>query len=332
LTDRDDTAELLRRWRESERRSRERRTAPPRRRVGARRLLWVATLVALGVWVKADGSVSTPGVAMARVGLSEPATAAMRAAARSAAAVPSAAAMRDAWRFACRRGGTVSIAVIDTHGRLRGRAARRRYASASVVKAMLLAAELRRLKRDGLELDGSTREVLAAMITRSDNDSADAIYARVGDTGLREVAAAAGMRRFRVAVSWGYAQVTAADLARFFARVPRLVPPRHRRTALRLLRSLTPEHRWGLPRAARGDWTVHAKGGWRRTGTGQLVHQAGWLRSGHRKLSIAILTDGQPSHVYAVHTVRGVANRLLRPNRDDRLGGAPRRSASCRRG
>jgi Beta-lactamase enzyme family len=223
--------------------------------------------------------------------------------------------MRDAWRFARRRGGAVSLAVIDTRGRLRGRAATRRYSSASIVKAMLLAAELRRLDRDGLELDGSTLELLAAMITRSDNDSADAIYARVGDAGLREVATAAGMRRFSVAVSWGYAQVTAADMARFFRRVRRLVPPRHRRTALHLLRSLTQEQRWGLPRAARGKWRVHAKGGWRATGTGQLVHQAAWLRRGHREMSIAIMTDGQPSHLYGVHTVRGIANRLLTPSR-----------------
>jgi hypothetical protein len=64
-------------------------------------------------------------------------------------------------------------------------------------------------------------------------------------------------------------------------------------------------------RAARRDWTVHAKGGWRETGSGQLVHQAAWLRSGREKLSIAILTDAQPSHLYGVHTVRGIANRLL---------------------
>jgi beta-lactamase class A len=237
----------------------------------------------------------------------------VRVAARSSPAIPSAAAMRDAWRFARSRGGAVSIAVVDTRGRLRGRAARRKYASASVVKAILLVAELRRLERDGLALDAGSRELLDAMIARSDNDSADAIYARVGDAGLREVASAAGMRRFDVAVSWGYAQVTAADMARFFARLRTLVPPQQRRTALRLLRSLTPEHRWGLPRAARGAWTVYAKGGWRATGSGRLVHQAGWLRSGRGELSIAILTDGQPSHVYAVHTVRGVADRLLRP-------------------
>jgi Beta-lactamase enzyme family len=309
----EDTAELLRRCRESDRRSRERRTAgPPRRRARVRGLLWVAAVVAVGVWVKAESPISPAGPPTARAVLSEPAPGLLRVAVRSPATVPSPAAMRDAWRFARRRGGAASIAVIDTHGRLRGRAAGREYPSASVVKAMLLAAELRRLRRDGLELDGGTRHLLAAMITRSDNDSADAIYARVRDAGLRDVATAAGMRRFRIAASWGYARITAADLARFFAQVGKVVPPRHRRMALGLLRSLTPEHRWGLPRAARGRWTVHAKGGWRETGTGQLVHQAALLRKGRRKLSVAILTDGQPSHLYGVHTVRGIANRLLR--------------------
>jgi beta-lactamase class A len=272
----------------------------------------VVAVVAAAAWVGSGRPVSRSAAPLARSGVSESAPRAVSSVARSAPAIPSAAAMREAWRFARRRGGAVSIAVVDTHGRLRGRAATRRYASASVVKPMLLAAELRRLKRARLQLDGRTLALLDAMITRSDNDSADAIYARVGDAGLREVASAAGMRRFTVAASWGYAQVTAADLARFFSRVRGLVPPRHRRVALRLLRSLMPEHRWGLPRAARGEWIVHAKGGWRETGTGQLVHQAAWLRNGRRELSIAILTDGQPSHLYGVHTVRGIADRLLR--------------------
>lgn len=231
--------------------------------------------------------------------------------ASSEAAVPNGSATRNAWRFARRRGGQVSIAVIDTSGRLRGRATRRRYPAASVVKAMLLVAELRRLKREELELDNRTLELLRAMITLSDNDAAQVVYERVGDAGLRAVAAAAGMRDFRVAVSWGYAQVNAADVARLFARIRGLLPPRHRGIALGFLRSLTREQRWGLPRAARGAWKVHAKGGWRETGSGHLVHQGAWLRSGQREMSIAILTDGQPSHIYGVHTVRGIANRLL---------------------
>ena len=303
-----DLDDLLLRLQESERRSRERRSAPLRRHSLARPLVALVAVGAAAVWVSAERHVAAGGDRVADVA---PAPVVKGVSASSAAAVPSPAAVRRAWRYARRRGGTVSLAVVDTRGRLRGRAMWRRYPSASVVKAMLLAAELRRLDRARLGLDGQTLELLRAMIALSDNDSADAIYARVGDTGLRRVARAAGMRRFRVAGSWGYAQVTAADLAVFFRRLRAILPRRHRRTALGLLGSLTPEHRWGLVRAARGRRRAHAKGGWRETANGKLVHQAAWLRDGRRNLAVAILTDGQPSHLYGVHTVRGIADRLL---------------------
>jgi beta-lactamase class A len=149
------------------------------------------------------------------------------------------------------------------------------------------------------------------MITYSDNDAADAIYARVGDPGLFAVARAAHMRRFTVAGYWGNAQVTAADLAHLFSRMRKLLPRPHRRTGLRLLASVIPGQRWGLPRAAGRRWSVYFKGGWRSTETGELVHQAGWLRRGDRELTVAVLTDGQPSQLHAIHTVRGIADRLL---------------------
>ena len=227
--------------------------------------------------------------------------------------MPNTSAMRRAWRFARRRGGLVSIAVVDTKGRVLTRQGGRLFFAASVVKAMLLVAELRRLRDQGLPLDPLTEDLLEAMITYSDNDAADAIYQRVGDPGLLAVADSVRMRRFTVAGYWGNAQVTAADLARFFSRVRRLLPRRYRRTGLGLLASVIPEQRWGLPRAAGGDWRVYFKGGWRSTGLGQLVHQAAWLKGGGRELSIAVLTDAQPSQLHAIHTVRGVADRLLAP-------------------
>jgi beta-lactamase class A len=308
----DDTTDLLERWRESERRSRARRSAAPPP-AGARAVVLALAVVAVAYGVASrepdadvrpragSGTVLTGLSGQVRVG----------GAVASSAAVPSASALRNAWSFARRRGGQVSLAVVDTRGRLRGRDAGRRYVSASVVKALLLAAELRRLRRDGLPLDAGTRELLKAMITRSDNKSADAIYERVRDAGLVEVARSAGMRRFTVAGYWANAQVTAADLARLFSRLRRLLPRPHRRTALGLMASVVREQRWGVPRAAAGRWTAYVKGGWRATGRGELVHQAAWLRDGSRHLAVAILTDAQPSRIYAIHTVRGVADRLL---------------------
>ena len=148
------------------------------------------------------------------------------------------------------------------------------------------------------------------MVTSSDNDAADAIYSRVGDTGLLEVAKAVGMRRFTVAGYWGNAQVTAADMARLFSRLDRAVPREHRRVALALLAGIVPDQRWGVPAAAKG-WTAHFKGGWRTTGLGQLVHQAALLRRGDRSLAVAVLTDAQPSQAYGRETVFGVTARLL---------------------
>ncbi|HZG48899.1 MAG TPA: serine hydrolase [Thermoleophilaceae bacterium] len=321
-----DSEELLRRWRESERRSRERRASAasrPKRPAAKRRprggaVLWAAAgalAVLLAAMALAPAEVSddrgVPSGAPAQVGGPAASAPAKRRARERARPQPTVVALRRAWRYARSRGGEVSFAVVDTQGRLRGRRARRRYVSASVVKAMLLAAEVRRLERQGQALDPATDGLLEAMITRSDNDAADSIYARVGDAGLNEVARAARARRFTVAGYWANAQITAADMARFFVRVPRLVAGPHRGRALALLRGIVDYQRWGVPRAAGRSWAVLFKGGWRATGRGELVHQAALLRSGRRKLAIAVLTDAQPSRPYAIHTLRGVADRLL---------------------
>jgi hypothetical protein len=205
----------------------------------------------------------------------------------------------------------VSFAVVDSEGRLRGHARNRRFVAASVVKAMLLAAELRRLERAGAAVDAATRETLRAMITQSDNDSADTIYFRVGDRGLRDVAAAARMRRFAVAGYWANAEITAADVARFFSRLGATMPRPYRRFGLRMLGSIVADQRWGIAAAAHRRWTVRFKGGWRQTGRGSLVHQAAELRGGDVRFSLAVLTDGQPSQPRGIEIVRGVAARLL---------------------
>jgi hypothetical protein len=72
-----------------------------------------------------------------------------------------------------------------------------------------------------------------------------------------------------------------------------------------------PEQSWGVPEAAGERWAVRFKGGWLPDQA--LAHQVAELRERHadRKLSIAILTDQQPSHEYATATVQGVAERLL---------------------
>jgi hypothetical protein len=229
---------------------------------------------------------------------------------------PSAEAIRRAQAFAA-GWGDVSFALIDPSIGTRGYDADRQYSSASVSKALLLAAELRRLEREDEPLDFSTKGLLEPMITYSDNRAADAIYARVGDAGLEEAAKRAGMRDFAVTPGfWGGDQVTAADLARFFYRLDAEFPRRDRAYAKRLLARITAVERWGIPQAIDRGWSIWFKGGWRPAGqehtSGAVTHQAALLvHRGGERLALAVLTEEPPGTGAGFDAIEGVAERLL---------------------
>ncbi|HLM08764.1 MAG TPA: M15 family metallopeptidase [Thermoleophilaceae bacterium] len=213
-----------------------------------------------------------------------------------------------------RRVGVESWALIDTRGRVRGWAPHRSYVSASVVKAMLLVAYLRVIGNRAP--DAGERALLGPMITASDNDRADSVYYRVGDAALYRLARRARMRGFSVAGYWGNAHFSALDQARLFRRIDRMVPRRSRAYARRLLSSIVPWQRWGFARYARAaGYRTFFKGGWRSTESGRLVHEAALFERGRRRLSMAVLTDGNPSHEYGTATLRGVARRIFRARR-----------------
>jgi hypothetical protein len=211
-----------------------------------------------------------------------------------------------AQRFARSRAGVVAFAVLDGQGRLRGLNRTVQFPSASVVKAMLMVSVLRGAGHG--RLDGAMAQRLTAMITVSDNDAASAVYRREGAAGLYRVARAAKMKRFRDVGWWASARLTAADQARFFYRIDRLVPSAHRHFARRLLSSIVPEQRWGIPPvAAQHDMKVFFKGGWRTA----ITHQVALLEKGDRRLALAVLTSGEPSQAYGEATIQGIAARVL---------------------
>src|SRR4051795_5457199 len=85
---------------------------------------------------------------------------------------------RLAWRrafvsarsYARRRLGRVSFAFVDDTGRVRAWHGRRTFYSASLVKAMLLVASLRRRGVRDRHLSSAAQALLDPMIRRSDND------------------------------------------------------------------------------------------------------------------------------------------------------------------
>ena len=205
-----------------------------------------------------------------------------------------------------------SFALIDSHGRAHGLRPRRRYVSASVVKAMVLVAYLRRIG-DRLP-DPAERAVLGPMITRSHNRRATTAYGWVGDAGLLDVAGAVGMRDLVVAGHWSGTSISAADQARFFLRLDSLVPPASRGYARRLLSSIVERQRWGFSRISlSAGWHTLFKGGWRRSASGRLVHEAAQFEREGVRFSLAVLTDANPSHDYGTATLRGVARLMFGP-------------------
>ncbi len=219
--------------------------------------------------------------------------------------------MASAARYANARGGIESFAVIDPESRMHAFRPALVAPSASLMKAMLLVAYLNQPSVRARALTAREHSLLAPMIRWSDNETAIGVYALVGRVGLRSVGRAARMRRLATDGALFDTGITAADQARFFARIDRLTPARHRAYALRLLASVVRSQRWGIPPVVPDGWRIFFKGGW-GLGTGRVTSQVALVERGERRVSLAILTRRNPDHAYGTETIRGIAARLVR--------------------
>jgi Beta-lactamase enzyme family len=223
--------------------------------------------------------------------------------------------VRAAKRYALARHGVVSFSVRaqDGDGRVRvwGFRQDRVAHSASVIKAMLLMAYLKRPDVRDRALRPDEQALLSPMIRWSSNDAATRVLGLVGEQRLERAARRWGMTRFRVRRPWGASEITARDQARFWLRFDRLLPRRHRSYGLWLTRHVIPGQQWGMARVVPRGWRLHFKGGW-GSGSGLVDHQVGLLRRGDQRVAIAILTTSQDDHLYGQETLRAVAARLVR--------------------
>ena len=216
----------------------------------------------------------------------------------------------EAAAFAATRAGAVSFSV-RTPLQAWELFGDRQEPSASVVKAMLLTAYLRRPSVSTRPLTRTEKRLLRPMIRSSDNIAATRVRDRIGNAALEQLARDAGMTRFATHPIWGRARITAADQSRFFLALEALLPPLHRATALRWLATSVPTQRWGVGRERPAGWRLYFKGGW-GSGTGLVDHQVALLRAGRDRVAVAVLTTGNPDHAYGQQTLRGVFARLLR--------------------
>ena len=246
------------------------------------------------------------------------------AVALEAPAYPSAARVSAAARYLATRAGIAAFAVLDSHGRLSGVNIRRRFHSASIVKAIMLVAYLRMLDAKRRPLDRASTALLYPMIDESDNRAASAVLAIVGQAALDRVADDAHMNDYERARGWwAFTEVSAADLARFFSVFNSLIPAHFDSYVRSLLARVEPDQSWGIPAVARPEFDVFFKGGWLPESEG-LVNQAARLQRPGISFSLAVLTQDNPKTAtqpvaiqnneamhYGEQTIAGVTERLL---------------------
>ncbi|HEY5387369.1 MAG TPA: serine hydrolase, partial [Thermoleophilia bacterium] len=222
-------------------------------------------------------------------------------------AFPGRKAVDAAFGWAAGRSGDVAAAVVDTNGVVSGYREHRTFQAASLAKAILLVASLRRDPTP----DPSTEATLTKMIEESDNGSAYTIFALVGVKGMREVAELAGMTDYVQGAGWVDTRVSAADEARFFFDFESYVPVEGRSLARRLLAGIVPIQRWGIPAAAGpAGWKTYHKSGWLGADN-HLMVQAAWLEKGKKRWALAVMTDDNPDRSYGWDTQKGIAGLLL---------------------
>lgn len=207
------------------------------------------------------------------------------------------------------------------------------FSSASIVKALILAALLRWHHETGTPLSSWERAEATLMITQSDNDAATDLWNEVGMSRLRHFLNLAGMSQTQLGTGgyWGLTQVTARDemlLLKLLTLPNSVLSPASRAYQLRLMARVIPSQRWGTPDGAPQDVTVHVKNGWLPESDGWHINSLGAFTGDGKNYLIVVLTDDDPSEGYGIDTVENVARVVHRDLNAASAAGSARLAAN----
>ncbi|WP_153533464.1 serine hydrolase [Actinomadura macrotermitis] len=217
------------------------------------------------------------------------------------------------------RRGTESVAVYDRRrGIYCAVGSTRRYDSASVVKATILAGLLRKVTDAKRTMTAREKTLATKMITKSDNAAASTLWREVGRTRLQRLLNDAGMTRTVLGPGkyWGLTQITAHDqikLLRLLTAPNKVLSDKARGYELKLMGQVVSSQRWGTPAGHPQGVAWHVKNGWLpRHGKAWRVHSIGAFDGRDRDYMMVVLTQDTPSMGYAVTTIERVARAVHR--------------------
>jgi beta-lactamase class A len=291
----------------------------------------LAAVVALAAGISTAG-ISTAGISTA--GTSQAAAAQAAGASRVTCAAPAmhraVAATLSAGIAGALRGrrGDHAVAVYDPMAGISCQAdGGLHFDSASIVKAVILAALLRWHQQAGTPLSPWEKHEATLMIIQSDNDAATDLWNEVGLRRLRRFLSLAAMDETELDPYgyWGLTQATAHDemvLLQLLTRPNRVLSAASRSYELGLMARVIPGQRWGTPAGAPAGVTVHVKNGWLPDGTGWHVNSIGAFTRKRDYYLIAVLTDDNPTEQYGIDTIEDVARLVHRELGKARTTGA----------
>jgi hypothetical protein len=188
--------------------------------------------------------------------------------------------------------------------------------TASIVKALVLAAVLLQQQRGSIAPGYSDSALDAEMIEDSDNDAATDLWDTVGGSpGIAAAASALGLHHTVPGTSdwWGLTSTTASDQVRLLADLTSPSSPLSRASRARelsLMRNVEPGQDWGVTAAADRASDPAVKDGWLPDEDDDglwVINSIGVIQHDGHELLMAVLSDGQPSEDEGIQQVEAVA-------------------------
>jgi hypothetical protein len=207
------------------------------------------------------------------------------------------------------RPGRIAVGVIDeTTGAEAVYGGWRRFHTASIVKADVLAALLLQRQHSGVPLSTGDRALAAQMIEDSDDDAATSLWNLAGAaSGMAAANRTLGLRHTTPGPTdyWGLTSTTVTDQLRLLrdlttARSP--LTARSRSFELHLMRDVVAGQRWGVSAAASAGSGLELKNGWLPDGPAQLwvINSIGTVHHDGQRLLLAVLSKDQPTEAAGI--------------------------------
>jgi beta-lactamase class A len=208
--------------------------------------------------------------------------------------------------------------------------------SASIVKAIIMAALLRWHQETNTPLSSWEKSEAMLMITQSDDDAATALWDELGMGNLQHFLNLAGMGETQLGQDgeWGLTQVTAHDemvLLKLLTAPNSVLDASSRSFQLGLMAQVTNWEAWGVTSGTPSGVAWHVKNGWLPDATGWHINSIGTFSGPGKNYMIAVLsdnTDMNDDEQYGINTIEDVARLVQGDLNNAKLGGS--RAAAAR--